>query len=239
MAQGVGNMLSGLFGGLPITAVIVRTVTNVNSGATHRISAIWHGVLLVIAVFFIPHLLNYIPLAALASILAIVGYKLSSFRIFTDVWKSGREQFIPFAVTVAAVVLTDILLGVGIGLLFSVGFVLRQNYRKGFYTSVKNGELVIKLAEDISFIHRPGLSEELRKIPDNSVVTISAENTHNINHDIAELIAEFRESAALRGITVREKSMPYIPPTAAEVHDRSAIYRRLIHGKGSGTNFSL
>jgi carbonic anhydrase len=230
MAQGVGNMLSGLFGGLPITAVIVRTVTNVNSGATHRISAIWHGVLLVIAVFFIPHLLNYIPLAALASILAIVGYKLSSFRIFTDVWKSGREQFIPFAVTVAAVVLTDILLGVGIGLLFSVGFVLRQNYRKGFYTSLKNGELVIKLAEDISFIHRPGLSEELRKIPDNSVVTISAENTHNINHDIAELIAEFRESAALRGITVREKSMPYIPPTAAELHDRSAIYRRLIHG---------
>lgn len=230
LAQGTGNILSGLFGGLPITAVIVRTVTNVNSGATHRLSAIWHGLLLVIAVFFIPHLLNHIPLAALASILAIVGYKLSSFRIFTDVWKSGREQFIPFVVTVAAVVLTDIMLGVGIGVLFSVGFILMQNYRKGFYTSLQKGERLIRLAEDISFIHRPGLSEELRNIPDNSVVTISAENTHNINHDIAELIAEFRESAPLRGITLREKSMPYIPPTAPESHDSSSVYRKLIHG---------
>jgi len=230
VAQGTGNMLSGLLGGLPITAVIVRTVTNVNSGGTHRVSAIWHGMLLVIAVFFIPQLLNHIPLAALASILAIVGYKLSSFRIFMDVWKSGREQFIPFAVTVAAVVLTDIMLGVGIGVLFSVGFILLQNYRKGFYSSLQNGERVIRLAEDISFIHRPGLSEELRNIPDNSIVTISAENTHNINHDIAELIAEFRESAPLRGITVREKSMPYIAPTATEAHARSSVYRRLIHG---------
>lgn len=230
LAQGTGNMLSGLFGGLPITAVIVRTVTNVNSGATHRLSAIWHGVLLVIAVFFIPHLLNHIPLAVLASILAIVGYKLSSFRIFTDVWKSGREQFIPFVVTVAAVALTDIMLGVGIGVLFSVGFILMRNYRKGFYASLQKGERWIRLAEDISFIHRPGLSEELRSIPDNSVVTISAENTHNINHDIAELIAEFRESAPLRGITVREKNIPYIPLTAPESHDRSLVYRRLIHG---------
>jgi carbonic anhydrase len=230
LAQGTGNMLSGLLGGLPITAVIVRTVTNVSTGATHRLSAIWHGVLLIIAVFFIPELLNHIPLAALASILAIVGYKLSSFRIFIDVWKSGREQFIPFVVTVAAVVLTDILLGVGIGLLFSVGFLLQRNYRKGFYSSVRNGERIIRLTEDISFIHRPGLSEELRSIPDNSVVTISAENTHNINHDIAELIAEFRESAALRGITLKEKNLPYIAPTAEESHDRSAIYRRMIHG---------
>ncbi len=229
-AQGAGNMLSGLLGGLPITAVIVRTVTNVNSGATHRVSAIWHGVLLIIAVFLIPQLLNYIPLAVLASILAIVGYKLSSLRMVRAVWNSGREQFIPFAVTVVAVVLTDILLGVGIGVLFSVGFILLRNYRKGFYTSVENGEHVIRLAEDISFIHRPGLSEELRNIPDKSVVTITAENTHHINYDIAELITEFKESAPSRGITVREKSMPYIAPSAPQSHDRSAVYRRLIHG---------
>lgn len=230
LAQGTGNALSGLLGGLPITAVIVRTVTNVNSGATHRLSAIWHGVLLVIAVFFIPHLLNHIPLAVLASILAIVGYKLSSFKIFRAVWNSGREQFIPFAVTVLAVVLTDILLGVGIGLLFSIGFILMQNYRKGFYTSTENGKYVIRLAEDISFIHRPGLSEELRALPDNTVVTISAENTYKLHPDIAELIAEFRDSAPARNITVIEKNLPYVPPPIPEVHNQSAIYRRMIHG---------
>lgn len=230
MAQGAGNMLSGLLGGIPITAVIVRTVTNVNSGATHRLSAIWHGVLLIVAVFLIPQVLNSIPLAALAAILVIVGYKLSSYSIFMDAWKSGREQFIPFVVTVAAVVFTDILLGVGIGVLFSVGFILRQNYRKGFFSSEQNGQRVIRLAEDISFIHRPGLSEELRSIPDNSTVTLAAENTHNLSHDIAELIAEFRDSAPLRGIRVNERNMPYIPPSAPEIHNRSGIYRRLIHG---------
>jgi carbonic anhydrase len=229
-AQGAGNMLSGLLGGLPITAVIVRTVTNVNSGGTHRFSAIWHGVLLVVAVFLVPGLLNSIPLAALASILAIVGYKLSSYNIFRSVWLSGKEQFIPFAVTVLAVVFTDILLGVGIGLLFSVGFVLVGNYRKGFYTTQKEGKLTIRLAEDISFLHRPGLSEELRKVPNGSVVTLQAENASTLNHDIAELIAEFRENAHLRHIEVHEQNMPYIHSEVTSVRRKSPDYRRLIHG---------
>lgn len=239
VAQGVGNMVSGLAGGLPITAVIVRTVTNVNSGGTHRLSAIWHGFLIVIAVFLIPQLLNSIPLAALASILAIVGYKLSSLAIFKAAWLSGREQFIPFAVTVAAVVLTDILIGVSIGVLFSIGFILVKNFRKGYFASMRNGERVIRLAEDISFIHRPGLSEELRTIPDDSTITISSSDTHRLNHDIAELIAEFRESAPLRGITLVERHMPYIAPASKPLTERSNIHQRLLHGNRNWVDENL
>lgn len=228
-AQGAGNMLAGLLGGLPITAVIVRTVTNVNSGATHRVSAIWHGILLVIAVFMIPSALNYIPLAALATILAIVGYKLSSYRIFVNEWHAGKSQFIPFIVTVLAVIFTDILLGVGIGFLFAIGFIIYQSYQKGFFTSGKEGDITIKLAEDISFIHRPSLGETLRKIPDNTRVTLQGAS-HEIHHDIAELISEFRESAALRGIQVTEKSMPYVAEKKSGDNQKSHIYRRMIHG---------
>ncbi|MCX7633737.1 MAG: SulP family inorganic anion transporter [Turneriella sp.] len=230
LAQGVGNALSGLLGGLPITAVIVRTVTNASSGATHRISTIWHGVLLFIAVFLIPAWLNHIPLAVLASILVVVGYKLSSYRIIKDAWQAGSEQFVPFMVTLVAVVLTDILIGVGIGLLFAIGFVLKKNYRKGFYTTAKDNEITLRLNEDISFIHRPGLSEALRSIPNNTTVTIEAANIRSLHHDIAELIAEFRESAPLRNIRVKERDLPLLPPTESESHDRSIIYCRLIHG---------
>ena len=229
-AQGAGNIMAGLLGGLPITAVIVRTVTNVNSGATNRLSAIWHGLLLVVAVFLIPQVLNYIPLAALAMILALVGYKLSSYRIFMNEWRAGREQFIPFIVTVIAVIFTDILIGVGIGFLFSIGFIMYGNYRKGFFLSENAGEINIKLAEDISFIHRASLGETLRKIPDNARVTLQAVSSQDIHHDIAELISEFRENAALRGIKVTEKSMPYIADKKASGTGKSHIYRRLIHG---------
>ncbi len=229
-AQGTGNMLAGLLGGLPITAVIVRTVTNVNSGATHRLSAIWHGVLLVIAVFLIPQVLNFIPLAALAMILALVGYKLSSYRIFMTEWHAGKEQFIPFIVTVVAVIFTDILLGVGIGFLVAIGFIIFESYQKGFFTSQTDGKMTIKLAGDISFIHRASLGEALRKIPDNAQVVLQSENPQEIHHDIAELISEFRESAPLRGIQVSEKGMPYIADKKNAHTKKSPTYQRLIHG---------
>jgi len=230
LAQGTGNIISGFFGGLPITAVIVRTVTNVNSGATHRFSAIWHGLLLAAAVFAFPKVLNMIPLAVLAAILALVGYKLSSHRIFLDVYNSGREQFIPFLVTVVAVVFTDILIGVAIGGVFAVVFVLINDHSKGFFVTRENANYVVELSEDINFIHRPGLSEALRKIPDGASVTLHAENQRMIHTDIAELISEFRESAALRDIKIIEKNMPYIPTVEDSSNRRSPSYKRLIHG---------
>lgn len=229
-AQGTGNILSGLLGGLPITAVIVRTVTNVNSGGTHRVSAIWHGVLIAAAVFVFPKVLNMIPLAVLATVLAIVGYKLSSFHIFRDAYRSGREQFVPFAVTVVAVVFTDILIGVAIGGVFSVAFLLINDHKKGFYVSDRDGATVIELAEDINFIHRPSLSEAFRRLPDGATVTLHAENPRMIHHDIAELIREFRESAAIRGIKILERNMPYIASEGERGGKRSATYKRLIHG---------
>lgn len=230
MAQGVGNMLSGFLGGLPITAVIVRTVTNVNSGGTHRISAIWHGLLLIIATFLIPQILNQIPLAALAMILAIVGYKLTSLRIFRIEWEAGKEQFLPFIATVLGVFLTDILIGVLIGCAVSIAFILIKNYHQGFFAAIRDGELHIRLASDISFIHRPGLSEELRQIPEGSRVSITAENDHRLHPDIAELIHEFRESASLRNIEIRESHMPLITPVPPHIGTRKDFYKKLIHG---------
>lgn len=229
-AQGTGNILSGLLGGLPITAVIVRTVTNVNSGATHRFSAIWHGVLIAAAVFIFPKVLNLIPLAVLATILAIVGYKLSSLQIFRDAYNSGREQFVPFAVTVVAVVFTDILIGVAIGGVFSVAFLLINDHKKGFYVSERDGVSHIELAEDINFIHRPSLSEAFRRLSDGSTVSLHAENPRTIHYDIAELIREFRETAALRKIKIIERNMPYIAAEGEHGGKRTETYKRLIHG---------
>jgi len=238
-AQGTGNMISGLLGGLPITAVIVRTVTNVNSGGTHRLSAIWHGALLVIAVFAVPNILNHIPLASLAMVLALVGYKLSSHKIFIEQWRAGKEQFIPFAVTVIAVVFTDILLGVVIGCAFALAFVIVDNYRKGFFSTTEENRTTLHLAHDISFLHRPGLSEELRKIPDNSVVTIAAESPSDLSYDIAELIEEFRGSAPLRGIKLEENELPYFPSKATASGKVSAAYEKLIHGNRNWVKKSL
>ncbi len=229
-AQGTGNMLSGLFGGLPLTTVIIRTVTNANAGATHKTSAMVHGVLLFVAAFALPAFFSLIPLAALAVIIALVGYRLSSYEIFREQWVSGKEQFVPFIVTLIAVIFSDVLIGAGIGFLVALGFILKGNYQKGYYSSQKNDELVIRLTDDISFMHRASFSEELRRIPNGAKVTLQADNPQTIHHDIAELINEFRESAQNRRITLQEKNLPYIPEKSHLKSVKSLTYRRLLHG---------
>lgn len=194
-AQGVGNILSGLIGGIPMTSVIVRTSANVNSGAKTKLSAIAHGVFLLVAVVSIPSLLNKIPMACLAAILIMIGLKLASPRVFKHMWHTGKHQFIPFIVTVVAVVLTDLLKGVGIGLAVSIFFILRGNMKLAYFFKKekhKEGETIyIDLAQEVSFLNKAAVKQTLAHLPPNSKVVIDAANTVYIDYDVLELIRDF------------------------------------------------
>lgn len=194
-AQGVGNILSGLIGGLPMTSVIVRTSANVNAGARTKLSAIAHGVFLLLAVLTIPSLLNKIPMASLAAILIMIGLRLASPKVFKHIYHTGKHQFIPFIVTVIAVVLTDLLKGVGIGLAVSIFFILRGNMKLAYYFKKENhheGETIhIDLAQEVSFLNKAAIKQTLAHLPKNSKVIIDAANTVYIDYDVLELIRDF------------------------------------------------
>jgi MFS superfamily sulfate permease-like transporter len=194
-AQGIGNMFSGLIGGLPITSVIVRTSANVNSGAKSKFSTIIHGLLLLVSVLLIPTLLNKIPLATLAAILLLIGYKLASPSVFKHMWVNGKFQFIPFLVTVLAVVFTDLLKGVGIGMAVSVLFILRGNMKLAYFfkkeTHHKGETIKIKLAQEVSFLNKAAIKQSLVHLPENSHVLIDASDTVYIDYDVLEVIRDF------------------------------------------------
>lgn len=194
-AQGIGNVLAGLLGGLPMTSVIVRTTANVNAGAKTKLSAIFHGFFLLIAVIAIPGLLNRMPMACLAAILIMIGLKLASPKVFKHMWKAGKYQFIPFIVTVVAVVLTDLLKGVGIGLAVSIFFILKGNMRLAYFFKKKEhqeGETIhIDLAQEVSFLNKAAIKQTLAHLPPNSKVVIDAGNTVYIDYDVLELLRDF------------------------------------------------
>ncbi len=194
-AQGIGNMLSGFIGGLPMTSVIVRTSANVNAGAKTKLSAIAHGVMLLLAVVVIPGLLNKIPMACLASILIMIGLKLASPKVFKHMWHTGKHQFIPFIVTVIAVVLTDLLKGVGIGLAVSIFFILRGNMKLAYFFKKEKhhaGETIhIDLAQEVSFLNKAAIKQTLAHLPPNSKVIIDAANTVYIDYDVLALLRDF------------------------------------------------
>ncbi|AHM58454.1 sulfate transporter [Flammeovirgaceae bacterium 311] len=199
-AQGVGNILSGLLGGIPITSVIVRTSANVNSGGRTKIAAISHGVFLMLAVLAIPALLNKIPLATLAAVLIMIGYKLASPAVFSHMWHSGKYQFIPFLITVLAVVFTDLLVGVAIGLAVSIFFILKCNLKLAYFFKKEEhheGETIwIDLAQEVSFLNKAAIKQTLIHLPENSKVVIDASNTVYIDHDVLQLIKNFLEAGS-------------------------------------------
>lgn len=204
-AQGLGNIVSGFLGGLPITSVIVRSSANVNAGAKTRLSAITHGVMLLLCAALIPALLNRIPLAALAAILLLTGYKLARPALFKKWWASGIYQFIPFIVTILAIVFTDLLKGVALGMVFSIFFILRENLKFAYFFERKkyeDGDIIhINLAQEVSFLNKAAIKMTLEHLPENSYVIIDASKTNFIDHDVVELIKEFHlEKAAERGI---------------------------------------
>ncbi len=200
LAQGVGNVASGLLGGIPITSVIVRSSTNVYSGGKSRMSGFFHGILLLAAVLALPLYLNKIPLACLASVLLYTGYKLAHPSAFKKVIAEGWKQWVPFLVTVAVVVGVDLLWGIFIGTLVGLVFVILTNYSSVF-TVFKNGnEILIKFQKDVTFLHKMSLKETLRKIPTGSEVYIDTTKVHFMDHDIKQLIDEFIATAHERGI---------------------------------------
>ena len=194
-AQGIGNILSGLIGGLPMTSVIVRTSANVNAGARSKLSAIAHGLFLLLAVVVIPGLLNKIPMACLAAILIMIGLRLASPKVFRHMWHTGKHQFIPFIVTVVAIVFTDLLKGVGVGLAVSVIFILRGNMKLAYFFKKEKhhkGETIhIDLAQEVSFLNKAAIKQTLAHLPANSKVVINAANTVYIDFDVLELIRDF------------------------------------------------
>lgn len=204
-AQGIANMASGLIGGLPVTAVIVRSSANVAAGARTKTSAITHGLLLLLTAFLIPNLLNQIPLASLAAILLMVGYKLAKPSLILSMYKKGKDQFIPFAVTIIAILLTDLLIGITIGILVGLFFVLKTNFHRALFSVNENKNYLIRLTKDVSFLNKALLRQTFKEIPDGSKVIIDGSRSAFIDQDILETINDFRESAANRDISVELK----------------------------------
>lgn len=194
-AQGIGNIASSLIGGLPITSVVVRSSANAAAGATSKISTVLHGILLLLCVLTIPFLLNLIPLATLSAVLLLVGYKLASPAKIKDFAKKGKFQFIPFIVTIVAVVFTDLLTGVGIGLLISIIFILQGNMKRAYYLSREElndaDEVTLKLAEEVSFLNKAAIKKTLKNIQPDSKVVIDAKSTSYIATDVLEMIQDF------------------------------------------------
>jgi MFS superfamily sulfate permease-like transporter len=208
VAQGVGNILSGLIGGLPITSVIVRSSANLQAGAKTKVSTIFHGLLLLVCVAFIPGILNKIPLASLAAILLFTGYKLANPTTFKEMFRLGKYQFVPFLVTVIAVVFTDLLTGVGFGLVISIISILIGNFKSTHSFSKEsnqNDELInIKLAQEVSFLNKAAIREMLDKLPQNSKVNIDASGTLYVDYDVLEIIREFKYvKAPLKNISCK------------------------------------
>ncbi len=200
MAQGAGNVVSGLLGGLPLTSVIVRSSVNINAGAATRLSAFFHGVLLCLLVLFAPAWLNQIPLASLAAVLLFTGLKLASPGLFRQMWSEGRSQFVPFIVTTVAIVFTDLMTGVLIGLATSLAFILHSNYRRPLLRfmehHVSGDVLRIEFSNQVSFLNRAVLEQALESVPVNGHVVLDARNTDYVDPDILDLIEDFRRQTA-------------------------------------------
>ena len=207
IAQGCGNMTCGLIGGLPVTSVIIRSSVNINAGGKTRVSALFHGVLLVATVLLVPWLLNMIPLSSLAAILLVTGYKLANPKLLMQMWRRGMDQFLPFIVTVLAIVFTDLLVGILIGLGFSLFFILRGNVtrpiRKIRERHLGGEVLRIELSNQVSFLNRASLFKTLMSIPAGSQVLLDARNTTYLDHDVQQMIEDFeKETAPAHKVTV-------------------------------------
>ncbi|MEN8695959.1 MAG: SulP family inorganic anion transporter [Bacteroidia bacterium] len=210
-AQGVGNMISGLIGGLPITQVIVRSSANIQSGGKTKISAIIHGFFILGFVALLPGVLNLVPRASLAAILLIVGYKLANPATFKAMWSEGKAQFIPFIVTILFIVFKDLLWGVGIGLVVATLEILYLNYKKPYLLDTDpdktNNEFKFQLAEDVTFLHKASIMATLDKVPDGSKVVIDGSKSISIHPDVREIIKDFETHAKFANIDLVVKGM--------------------------------
>lgn len=220
IAQGTGNLVSGLIGGLPITAVIVRSSANIVAGNKTKLSAILHGLMLVIFVLIFPKILNKIPLSALAVLLIFVGFKLTKPALYLQQFKSGIDQFLPFICTVIAIVFSDLLMGVGIGLVVSFFFIIRSSFKRAVTITKEGKNLIIKLKGNVSFLNKAFLREKFETLPEDSNLIIDGADATYIDKDIIELLDDLQELAEHRGIIFEKKMSqtslnPYFKPVMA------------------------
>jgi MFS superfamily sulfate permease-like transporter len=223
-AQGTGNILSGLIGGLPITQVIVRSSANIQSGGKTKMSAIIHGLLLLISVILIPRFLNMIPLSVLAAILLMVGYKLAKPALFKTMYDLGWKQFVPFVVTVVGIVFTDLLIGLGLGLGVGIVVVLIKSYQNSHFLHIEgedvdDGIIKMTLAEEVTFFNKGSILKELDSLPENSNLELDVRKTRYLDNDILEILDDFSHKAGLRNITIKlisERGIVKNPPSYLE-----------------------
>ncbi len=215
IAQGVGNSVSGLIGGLPVTQVIVRSTVNMQTGAVSKMSAILHGLLLLLCIALVPHVLNLIPLGVLAAVLLLTGYKLAKPALFAAMWRAGLQQFLPFIVTVAGVVFTDLLTGVGLGMAVAIVILLQQSYANSHFlhrserqADAEQLTVTLRLAEEVTFLNKGAIKKELNTLPENCTVIIDQRNCVHLDHDVEEIIQDFTAIAASRGILVKRYRQP-------------------------------
>ncbi len=205
IAQGSGNIISGLIGGLPVTAVIVRSSANINAGAQSKMSAILHGVLLLFCVYFIPDILNMIPKSALAGVLIFVGYKLAKPTIFKEQYKKGLDQLLPFVVTIVVILFTDLLVGILVGILVGLFFVAYSNFKTAILVVRDEEQYIVRFSKEVSFMNKAFLKRKLEEIADGSYVLIDGTKSNFIDKDIIEVVNDFTKHAALKGIEVEIK----------------------------------
>ncbi|APD07153.1 carbonate dehydratase [Flavobacteriaceae bacterium UJ101] len=221
LAQGTGNIISGMIGGLPITQVIVRSSANIQSGGRTKMSAIIHGFLLLISVITIPRLLNMIPLSVLAAILLIVGYKLAKPSLFKKMYELGWKQFIPFTVTVLGIVFIDLLYGILLGLTVGIIVILIKSFQNSHFLHKEedNNKLKMTLAEEVTFFNKGAILKELDALPENSYLELDVRNTRYLDHDIIEILEDFAFKAQERNITIKlvsERGVVENPPSYIE-----------------------
>jgi len=214
-AQGIGNILSGMIGGLPITQVIVRSSANIQSGGRSRLATIFHGFLLLISALLIPGILNMVPFASLSAILFLIGLKLAKPVLFKSMYKLGSYQFIPFIVTFIVIIFTDLLVGITVGMLFAIFNILLANYRTPFIFDSRHKNkkaLTIKLSEKVSFLNKGGLLQALDQVKPGCKVIIDARDSISIDYDVIEVIEDFKEKAKYRNIDLEVLGLSYRTP---------------------------
>ena len=208
-AQGVGNLVSGLLGGLPLTSVIVRTSANVNAGGKTKSATILHGMFLFLCVSFIPGLLNLIPYASLAAILIYTGYKLTKISIFREFYRKGWDQFLPFVVTILAILFTDLLVGILVGCCVGLFFLLRSNFKSAILVVSDENKYLFRLRKDVSFLNKPIIKRKLEEVPEDAYVLIDAARADFIDRDVVDVIEDFMKHAHLKDIKVELKKNIY------------------------------
>jgi MFS superfamily sulfate permease-like transporter len=204
-AQGIGNVVSGLLGGLPLTSVIVRGSANVEAGAKSKFSAVMHGFLILLSVLFIPGLLNKIPLSALAAILIMTGYKLVKPSLVKEIYQKGWDQFIPFTVTLLAILFSDLLIGIVIGTIVALFSLVRSNFKSAVMVVHDDNKYLVRFRKDISFLNKPIVKEKLESVPADAFVLIDMSRADFIDKDIIDVVNEFLQHAHLKNIRVEIK----------------------------------